>query len=565
MTALLPGQLYFILFLATALTLPISVGLLKLYHRAVLRLMNARASSGPTESMPPEITTPFHKFMQAPLDFTVLDGATGITTELATETLYLNLVRAPWHAAAIYTVAGLCYAFVMTSATLAAFHQTGFLPFRFIILLWDYAWPVVFTVNMMAASTWRIRLAIGFVYFLILAVLGTILAIKSPTFNIGQLLILWLITNFIPTVLLLALLNRRVRTVGPLVLIFMIFAAMGPTFLAALVGSNNALLDSMVKAGLAFGLNAEGTLIGLIALGIIVSGLLAWWILIHWIKSRYEQKKISDQSIIFDTLWLMFGAVQSIPLAARGDTLWILSGLLAFILYKAVAWIGFFLLGRKADRIPKGLNLLLLRVFSLGKRSERLFDLLTTYWRYHGSVQLITGPDLATTTVEPNEFLDFLRGKLVRRFINNSQTLELLISELDLKADQDRRFRVNDFFCYEDTWKMALSRLVDQSDAVLMDLRGFSPQNAGCVFEINELINLIQLGRIVFVIDKTTDEQFMRQVMEQSWNGMRPTSPNRVSTSSQLRLFRLEGLRHDELQPLLRALCTSAGSGSEIT
>jgi hypothetical protein len=564
MIDLLPGQLDFILFLATALTLPISMGILKLYHRAVLRLMKARASLGSTESMPPEFPTPSHKPMQPTLDFTILDHTTGITTELATESLYLKLVRAPWRAAAIYMVAGLCYAFVMASATLAAFHLTGFLPFRLITLLWGYAWPVVLTVNIMAAVTWRIRLVISFAYFIIFVILGAIVAIRSPAFNIGQLLLLWLITNLIPTVLMFAFLNRKVRTVGPLVLIFMILAVIGPTFLVTLVGSDHALLHSVAKAGIALGLNAQDTLIGLDALGIIASGLIAWLILIKWIKSRYEQKKISDQSITLDALWLMFGVAQSIPLAAGANILWILSGFLAFMLYKAVTWTGFLLLGRKADRTRKNPNLLLLRVFSLGKRSEMLFDILTTYWRYLGSVQLIAGPDLATTTVEPDEFLDFIRGKLVRRFINNSQTLESLISNLDLKPDRDRRFRVNDFFCYEDTWRMALSRLVNQSDAVLMDLRGFSPQNAGCVFEINELINLIQLGRVVFVIDKTTDEQFLRQIMEQSWNGMRPTSPNRASQSGQLRLFRLQGLHHNQLQLLLRALCASASSRSEI-
>ena len=40
---------------------------------------------------------------------------------------------------------------------------------------------------------------------------------------------------------------------------------------------------------------------------------------------------------------------------------------------------------------------------------------------------------------------------------------------------------------------MVLSRLVHESDAVLMDLRGFSRGNAGCVFELQELARLVPL------------------------------------------------------------------------
>jgi hypothetical protein len=39
------------------------------------------------------------------------------------------------------------------------------------------------------------------------------------------------------------------------------------------------------------------------------------------------------------------------------------------------------------------------------------------------------GPDLATTTVEPHEFLGFLSGKLARRFIDGPETLDLRLSE----------------------------------------------------------------------------------------------------------------------------------------
>ena len=217
-------------------------------------------------------------------------------------------------------------------------------------------------------------------------------------------------------------------------------------------------------------------------------------------------------------------------------------------------------MGYKPASGGRGPDLLLLRVFSLGKRSERLFDALAIHWRYVGSIRLIAGPDLATSTVEPHEFLDFLSGKLARRFIDNAQTLELRISEMDVQPDHDGRFRVNDFFCYDDTWRMVLSRLVGESDVVLMDLRGFSSQNAGCIFEINELINIVPLEQVVFISDDTTDELFLRQVMQQSWDHMRSTSPNRLSKSGPLHLLHLKGLSDEELQQFLHILSAAANA-----
>jgi hypothetical protein len=120
---------------------------------------------------------------------------------------------------------------------------------------------------------------------------------------------------------------------------------------------------------------------------------------------------------------------------------------------------------------------------------------------------------------------------------------------------------VSDFFCYDDTWQTVLSRLADESDAVLMDLRGFSPQNRGVTHEINELIDHVPLGRVVFVVDDTTDEGFLRGTVQEVWDRMRPDSPNRASTPGRLHLFRFTGARGD-LRRLLYALCTSAATES---
>jgi hypothetical protein len=554
-TTNLPGWILLILLLAIPLAFLVSIGLLSLYRRAVRQAMHTRANSGlATKRVPLETSAPRQEPVNRSPNIVVLGSGSPMTAEIAGEHLYADLIRSPWRAATLYTLAGLCYAAVMASTFLVA-SKIEFLPLRFITFLWIYAWPVVLTLNIVAAATWRTKLMISSAYFIILAALAAIAAVKFSGLVAGQLILIWFFVNLPASVLLLAFLNRRIRAVGPLVLIVMLLAVTGAN-LSLLIAGNN---PSIARLGTAVGLDSFWIFIGIVVVGFAIFGLFGWLIL-QGIVNGYRRKKISDQSITLDSIWLVYGVFQSVDLIFQGAG-WLFAGLLAFIGYRVVVSLGFSLLVNKAHLRWKNPHLLLLRVFSLGKRSERLFDVLAIYWRYIGSIRLITGPDLATTTVEPHEFLDFLSGKLSRRFIDNSQTLDLRLSEMELAPDHDGRFRVNDFFCHEDTWRMVLSRLVGASDVVLMDLRGFSARNSGCIFEIRELINVMPLGRVVFVIDDTTDELFLRGAIQESWDQMRPMSPNSLLTSGSLRLFRLTGLRNRELQQLLHILC-DAGSAS---
>src|SRR5258705_9108828 len=116
----LPGLVLLILIIAVPLAFLASISLLALYRRAVIRAMRTRANVGPTEPISVETSAPSQEPVQTVLDITVLDSVSGITTGSGAQGLYTNLLRAPWRAAAIYAVAGLCYALVMTVVFLAA-------------------------------------------------------------------------------------------------------------------------------------------------------------------------------------------------------------------------------------------------------------------------------------------------------------------------------------------------------------------------------------------------------------------------------------------------------------
>ncbi len=510
LTVALTGQLSFILIVSTILALIASYLILRLYRRAVVRSMRRRSRSEilePKGYLPRE---PEHKPNEAPLNFSfVACNAAQANPDAAP--LYRKAKRRRWLIAAVHTIAGCCFAAAMSAAFLSA-GKMAFSPFRFMFLTWANAWPVVVAIDLVVGLSRRARLMIVLpLYFLIGSVVGAIALAKSPALSVGQLLYLWLDLNAPPTVLLLIFLNRRIRALGPLVLVFMILGVTGASFVVTLIGNNFKLLRTVSNFSYSIGLGARGTMVGLHMIGFAAFAILGW-ILLGSLRRLYEKKYISQQSITVDAMWLLFGIVNSIGLVFEGR-LWILSGLAAFVLYKLVTV---------------------------------------------GSMQMIAGPDLATSTIEPHEFLDFVSGKLDRRFIDTGGTLDLRIDQMDLAPDGDGLFRVTEFFCHDDTWKLTLARLADESDAVLMDLRGFSQLNSGCVFEIHELVNVVPLQRVVFAVDESTDQSFVRATMQQAWRQIKERSPNRRIGAGQVSLVELSG--DGAKRDLLYALCAAAST-----
>jgi len=286
--------------------------------------------------------------------------------------------------------------------------------------------------------------------------------------------------------------------------------------------------------------------------GFAAFGLFGWWLL-WWLGRRYRAKRFSDQSLTIDSLWLLFAIVQPVAIAPAGLG-WMLTGPVAFGAYKLVTLVSFALLRRRFLAGRPAPMLLLLRVFALGRRSEQFFDSFAKWWRRAGSVSMIAGPDLVTALVEPHEFLDFVGGRLSRQFVQGQADLEQRLARLDRQPDPDGRYRVTDFFCHADTWQMTMRRLARQSDAILMDLRSFAPTNQGCLYELEQLLNLVDLKQVAFLVDDTTDRPFLEQSLQRLWQQVDPASPNCRVASPMVRLFPASRHSSRSLRTLLLAL-----------
>ena len=539
-TAALTGMLPSLVLVAALLSLPVCLLLLRLYRRAVLRGMGILAGTAAATPLPAARAAPGAALQIVEVEPAAAPAPTGT----AAQALQRG-VRGPWRAALVYAGAGLVYALLMTAGSQAADRQqrSGALA-QWAFLLWTYLWPGVLAVLLVAAYDARRRLQVLGAYGLVLAAICTFAVSHNPSLRGFALPLAWLIYNGPPSVLLATFLLRPIRAVGPLVLVFMLMLALGSQLLITLADTNDAVLRSFAATGAQVGLGAHGVFLAIIGVGMLVFGVLGWPLL-RWLGRRYQAKKFSDQSIIVDALFMMFAFVQAIGFAFIHPW-WMLIGPVAFVGYKTAALFGFGLPGGAGA--PH--TLLLLRVYRLGKRSERLFDKLRRHWQPVGSIRMIAGPDLVTSTVEPHEFLEFLSGRLARSFVTGGADLERRIAALDAAADPDGRYRINAFFCRTDTWQMTMQRLAATSDVVLMDLRSFAPANQGCLFELGQLLDIVALARLLLLVDTSTDRLFLEATLQQLWSRLSAGSPNRGLAAPRLRLFRIGA----QSEPVLRAL-----------
>ena len=260
---------------------------------------------------------------------------------------------------------------------------------------------------------------------------------------------------------------------------------------------------------------------------------------------KYARKHVSDQWLLVSSMWLYF----TLAVASVHSPIGLVGNAAAYLAWWAGVRYAF-------TRLPHyrgpGVRLLLLRSFTLGQRSERLFEQLEAMWRSVGSIQLVGAADVALTTLEPHELLDFMRGRSNREFVHDQAGVDTRLASFDRDRDPDGRFRVNVIYCAGDsTWKYAVHRLLAESDCVLMDVRGFTRYRAGCVFEIRCLAESAARPKVVFLADQATDRTFVTE----TW---RSATPSSESGQSPELLFLTEGSPKETIgERILTALGSS--------
>ena len=407
----------------------------------------------------------------------------------------------------LYLLAGLAAACVLAVAEVASGEEPDIGPAERLGYVLNHVWPAVLTVFAVAVPSFRTKLA------------GMVIA--AAVIWVGMRLVedvdSWVEAVWAPTALLALVANRWLKNIAPLLVMVVLF-----------VGWAAAMSSMSLIAGL------YPLAIGALLLFLIVHG--------------YERKYFSDLSFHLGFLWTVFSLWY---VTHETMSLW-WSAVAAVLAYALITRLTLPVLRREARR-HRPASLLVLRVFGAPSRSQRLFEELGTRWRYIGPLHLIAGADSAVTNLDLSEAAHFFTFRVRSLYVSNRDDLERRLARLDTAPDPDGRYRVNDFFCFEDTWKPTFTRLLAVSDVVLVDLSGFGPQHTGVAFELEQLLARRPLDSFVLVTDDRTDADHLSATLTRLWRALDPSLPNARAADPVLRVF-----HNPRPEGLMAALCDAA-------
>jgi hypothetical protein len=432
---------------------------------------------------------------------------------------------------AVYLVAGVSAASCLAVGSVFE-HLTAFQLFAMYPIV---GWPVALIAREvlgLSSRHWRYVVA---VYFGSLLLLGLGLHIVNREFRLWDIVYLWALVNGFPTVVYYVLASKKVRTIGPLVFLLATIAMAGMWGLAHVAGTNMRVMSILEGATGWVRMSPEVFVFTVDAIGVLLS-LPLLYLAFRAVARAYERRWFSEQSLIIASIWMLFAVIQAIVAAADekvgAGELWTVCAIPCYFAVKAAA----FRLLRRPESAPA---LLVLRAFALGRKSERVFDAVGGLWRFVGPVYLIGGADLASRLIQPSTLLRFAVRRLSSIFVDSHSTLRNRLANLSHGPDPDGRFRVEEFFCYSNTWEMTVRQLALRSGAILMDFRTFSISRSGCEREMRELLPIIPMERIVLVVDDDTDRTHLSEIIDDVLGTLEQSSPNYMATEASLSRVKL--------------------------
>jgi len=461
---------------AVVITLLLSPAMLWLYRRRVTRWMErtgSNAAASPAEDgAPPAITWRTLFSHGAAAGRSRLIPTSGAGT---------------WRIVAGYAVGGLACTLVLTACFGFAFADQMTMTAGVTVVL-VYLLPVLATGLYLLSTRTVVRVGV-------FAAIGILLYVLLGS---RQDLGLSLFTLFVlPPVLLLLIFSLRFwRGVAPMVMLL-------------------ALPASLLAVGaVMYGAKGMGvTLAWPWRLSGFCLGALIGYALLRGLQRGYDAQRFSDLELFVDAWWLVFLLQQTVIFLLIGKDAVYFVALLSFVpfvLLRRLTWRARPAL--EAARVPR--DLLLLRVFADSKRMEATFERFEQRWRHIGNIRMIAGWDLALRTIGPADFVAFLSGNLRRQFIRDERDLDTRLRSLHGARDADGRFRVEHFWCHADAWQATMRALTARSAVVLMDLRGFTGDRAGCRYELLHLARHAPTKPVLLLVDSANAYAELRQLLD---------------------------------------------------
>ncbi len=502
MTGQTPGMLWFYFQNAILIAIPASYILLRWYRWQVAQAMRSGSESATEQddvAAPPDVGPGASATTAAAASSA---GAGAAAERQARRRLGLA-----------YVAAGMASAAVMAGFFLSDL-DSEITALRAFTVWYSFCWLLVPTLATLLVVPQRrasvLLLAYAAVGFAVVWVWSTFDKVvlghaqAAPLHNATLLLQFLGLQAWLPYLLILATGNRKLRSVSPLVLSGLLVFSYSALLLHYVVIAS---MDVGPLRRLVLGLGGASFPRLLFLLLALPVGLACWYAL-RWLARRFEAKAFSDVQLVVDSWWLIAIFIVAVELSSsRGWSA--LFALLAFPVYRIVLELCL-RMRPAAGAGASHARLLVLRVFGFRSRSEALFDAIAQRWRFVGSVGIIAGTDLVGRTIDPGDLISFLGTRLKRQFVHSLADLSRKLGALDEARDPDGRFRINEFFCFDDTWRETLRALLQRSDLILMDLRGFSAESRGCRFELEQIEANGLRTRTLFVVDDTTDTALLQ-------------------------------------------------------
>jgi hypothetical protein len=336
-----------------------------------------------------------------------------------------------------------------------------------------------------------------------------------------------------PFLLMFATGVRKLRGIAPLILGLISLLGLVPFIGTKLTELFRASLGGPTGEALATSASSIEVMVGFYMSFFLLAPAAGWltWRVLHRIANRFEEKRFSDSQLVAYSWWLIFVVTFASGLLYGVSALWTL--LVCGIIVALFPVLNYcFLLGaRKHGEEKSAPILLLLRVFMRGSRIERFADRVVGRWRLIGPVSVISAPDIVTRTVGPADVLRLVSGRANEKFVDSQSDLERKLLNLDLRADPDGRYRVNEFWCRDNSWQAAVVRLMDRCDVIVVDVRGLAIQHTGIGFELEQLAARLPAERIVLVVDKHTDRRLIATAMANGHGALKLVCVERDSAS----------------------------------
>jgi hypothetical protein len=182
--------------------------------------------------------------------------------------------------AAAHAIAGLAFG-IVAAFLLLVLSGTEIAPLRFAAVAWSYTWPTVLVLALLVGPGRRTQAEILLCYLGGLAILCFVAWLAdTPELSLGAYFslpgflspaVIWGI-NAVPSAFLLLFLNRAIRAIGPLVIVFTTVALLG-SHVALSILANESVMMGAAELAAETGIGGHGVFWGVAALGLLAKQL----------------------------------------------------------------------------------------------------------------------------------------------------------------------------------------------------------------------------------------------------------------------------------------------------